>query len=135
MGSAYSMNTSAFLRADAGKGRILVVEDDRTFGEALCQVLDREGYDATLATDFQTALGILEAEQPLDLMLVDIVMPDGVNGVALSRMARLRRRDLKVVYITGYDIPGVDREALGPILQKPVDNQLLIEEIARVLSA
>ena len=50
-------------------------------------------------------------------------------------MARLRRRDLKVVYITGYDIPGVDREALGPILQKPVDNQLLIEEIARVLSA
>ena len=76
MGSAYSMNTSAFLRADAGKGRILVVEDDRTFGEALCQVLDREGYDATLATDFQTALGILEAEQPLDLMLVDIVMPD-----------------------------------------------------------
>jgi CheY-like chemotaxis protein len=129
------MNTSAFLRADAGKGRILVVEDDRTFGEALCQVLDHEGYDATLATDFQTALGILEAEQPLDLMLVDIVMPDGVNGIALSRMARLRRRDLKVVYITGYDIPGVDREALGPILQKPVDNQLLIEEIARVLSA
>jgi CheY-like chemotaxis protein len=112
-----------------------VVEDDRTFGEALCQVLDREGYDATLATDFQTALGILEAEQPLDLMLVDIVMPDGVNGIALSRMARLRRRDLKVVYITGYDIPGVDREALGPVLQKPVDNQLLIGEIARVLSA
>ena len=62
-------------------------------------------------------------------------MPDSVNGIALSRMARLRRRDLKVVYITGYDIPGVDREALGPILRKPVDNQLLIGEIARVLSA
>jgi CheY-like chemotaxis protein len=129
------MGASTFLRAVAGKGRILVVEDDRTFGEALCQVLDREGYETTLATDFQAALAILEAEQPLDLMLVDIVMPDSVNGIALSRMARLRRRDLKVVYITGYDIPGVDREALGPILQKPVDNQLLIEEIARALSA
>jgi len=135
MGSAYSMSASTFPGADAGKCRILVVEDDRTFGETLCQVLDREGYHATLATDFQAALEILEAEQPLDLMLVDIVMPDGVNGIALSRMARLRRRDLKVVYITGYNIPGVDREALGPILQKPVDNQLLIEEIARVLSA
>ena len=50
-------------------------------------------------------------------------MPDSVNGIALSRMARLRRRDLKVIYITGYSIPGVEREALGPILRKPVDNQ------------
>jgi CheY-like chemotaxis protein len=88
----------------------------------------------SLATDFQTALGILEAEQPLDLLLVDIVMPDGINGIALSRMARMRRRDLKVIYITGYSIPGVEREALGPVLRKPVDNQQLIEEIARVLT-
>ncbi len=115
-------------------GRILVVEDDRTFGEALCQVLGRAGYVASLATDFQTALGILEAEQPLDLLLVDIVMPDGINGIALSRMARMRRRELKVVYITGYSIPGVEREALGPVLRKPVDNQQLIDEIARVLA-
>lgn len=121
--------------ADAGKARILVVEDDRTFGEALCQVLSREGYFALLASDFQRALEILEAEEPLDLMLVDIVMPDGVNGLALSRMARLRRRSLKVMYLTGYNIPGVEREALGPILRKPVDNQVLIEEIARVLAA
>ena len=72
----------------------------------------------------------LKAEQPIDLLLVDIVMPDSVNGIALSRMARLRRRELKVIYLTGYSIPGVEREALGPILRKPVDNQVLIEEIA-----
>ena len=118
-----------------GKGHILVVEDDRTFGETLCQVLNRQGYDATLATGFQTALEILEAEHPVDLMLVDIVMPDGVNGIALSRMARLRRRDLKVVYMTGYHIPGAEREALGPILRKPVDTQVLLEEIGRLLVA
>ncbi len=128
------MNAIALQEADVGMGRILVVEDDRTFGEALCQVLSRAGYATSLATDFQTALGILEAEQPLDLLLVDIVMPDGINGIALSRMARMRRRDLKVIYITGYNIPGVEREALGPVLQKPVDNQRLIDEIARVLA-
>lgn len=128
------MNAIAPHEADVGMGRILVVEDDRTFGEALCQVLGRAGYVASLATDFQTALGILEAEQPLDLLLVDIVMPDGINGIALSRMARMRRRELKVVYITGYSIPGVEREALGPVLRKPVDNQQLIDEIARVLA-
>jgi CheY-like chemotaxis protein len=118
-----------------GKHHILVVDDDPTFGEALCQVLSREGYGAVLATSFQAALGILEAEQPVDLLLVDIVMPDGINGLALSRMARLRRRDLKVVYMTGYSIPGIEREALGPILRKPVDNQVLLEEIGRLLVA
>ena len=53
MGSAYSMGASTLQGADAGKGQILVVEDDPTFGEALCQVLDRAGYAATLATDFR----------------------------------------------------------------------------------
>ncbi|HEY2616578.1 MAG TPA: hybrid sensor histidine kinase/response regulator, partial [Acetobacteraceae bacterium] len=77
----------------------------------------------------------LEAELPVDLLLTDIVMPGSVNGIALSRMARLRRRDLKVMYLTGYNIPGVEREALGPILRKPVDNDVLLDEIGRVLSA
>jgi CheY-like chemotaxis protein len=49
-------------------------------------------------------------------------------------MARLRRRDIKVVYMTGYNIPGIDREALGPILRKPIDDRVLIEELGRVLA-
>jgi CheY-like chemotaxis protein len=76
----------------------------------------------------------LNTSGPLDLLLVDIVMPGGVNGLALSRMAKMRRSDLKIIYLTGYTIPGADREALGPILRKPVDNALLIEEIARTLA-
>ena len=122
-------------RTGAGKGRILVVEDDRTFGEAVCQVLRGAGYAADLATDFRAALQILEAEQPLDLMLVDIVMPDSVNGIALSRMARLRRRDLKVIYLTGYNIPGAESEALGPILRKPFDNEILLQEVQRAIAS
>ena len=129
------MTATASQGPTADKGHILVVDDDQTFGEALCRVLNGQGYGTTLATGFQTALEILEAERPVDLMLVDIVMPDGVNGLALSRMARLRRRDLKVVYMTGYSIPGAEREALGPILRKPVDNEVLLEEIGRALAA
>ena len=59
-----------------------------------------------------TALEVLEAERPIDLLITDIVMPGSVNGIALSRMARLRRRDLKVVYLTGYNVPGVENEGL-----------------------
>ena len=117
------------------KAHILVVEDDATYRDTLGRLLTREGYEVSLTMDFRDALEILEGERPVDLLLADIVMPDRVNGIALSRMARLRRRDIKVVYITGYNIPGIDREALGPILRKPVDDTQLVEEIKRTLAA
>lgn len=113
---------------------ILVVDDDALYREALGQVLQREGYTVSLTADFRGALEVLETDQPVDLMVVDIVMPDRVNGVALSRMARLRRKDLKVIYVTGYNIPGIDREALGPILRKPIDDAVLVEEVAKLLA-
>jgi CheY-like chemotaxis protein len=118
----------------SGKGHILLVEDDKAFGEAIGQVLRRAGFDVSVATEFRAALGILEAAGPVDLLLTDIVMPGSVNGIALSRMARLRRRDLKVVYLTGYNVPGVETEASGPILRKPIDDALLVSEIERVLA-
>lgn len=124
--------TTAVRREDAP--HILVVDDDAPYREALGQILQREGYTASLAPDFRGALETLESDRPVDLMLVDIVMPDRVNGVALGRMARLRRKDLKIIYVTGYNIPGIDREALGPILHKPVDEAVLLREISRVLA-
>jgi CheY-like chemotaxis protein len=116
------------------KPHILVVEDDSACREAVGRVLQREGYGVSLTTDFRGALEILESDQPVDLLLADIVMPDRVNGIALARMARLRRRDIKIVYMTGYHIPGIDREALGPILRKPIDDKVLIEEVERALA-
>jgi CheY-like chemotaxis protein len=118
-----------------GKCRILVVEDDVAFGQALCRILAQAGYETVFATDYRSALDTLEGEQQIDLLLADIVMPKGVNGLALARMARLRRRDLKVIYLTGYSIPGVDEEALGPVLRKPIDDRVLIEKIERSLAA
>src|SRR5579871_1509716 len=109
------------------KAHILVVEDDGPYREVLGRLLQREGFEVSLTSDFRDALEILETDRQIDLLLADIVMPDRVNGIALSRMARLRRRDIKVVYITGYQIPGIDREALGPILRKPVAESVLIE--------
>jgi CheY-like chemotaxis protein len=117
-----------------GKAHILLVEDDADFGASIGQILRRAGFDVSLAMDFRLALQILEAEQPVDLLLSDIVMPGSVNGIALSRMARLRRRDLKIVYLTGYNIPGIENEALGPILRKPIDEAVLVSEVERALA-
>jgi len=40
---------------------------------------------------------------------------------------------LQVVYLTGYEIPGIENEALGPVLRKPVDNDALIRGIKGAL--
>lgn len=76
----------------------------------------------------------MSGDQPLDLLLTDIVVPEGVNGMALSRMALMCRRDLKIIYITGYDLPGAEREALDPILRKPVADEVLLAEVRRALA-
>lgn len=118
----------------APRGHILVVDDDETNGAAMGQVLQKSGYSVRVMAHFQPALEALEGDTPIDLLLTDIVMPSRVNGVALSRMARMRRRDIKVLYVTGYDIPGVEREALGPVLRKPVSDEDLLAEIGRLLA-
>ena len=110
------------------------MDDDEAFAEAAGQMLRRAGFEVTLAPDFRVALETLGAEGQIDLLLSDIVMPSSVNGIALSRMARLRRRDLKVLYVTGYHIPGVENEALGPILRKPVEPEQLVNEVKRLLA-
>ena len=74
--------------------RILVVEDDDATRYAMARELAAVGYDVAQACDYRDALPILESQGPVDLLLVDLIMP-GVNGFALARMARLRRLDLK----------------------------------------
>ena len=112
---------------------ILVVEDDDATRYAIARTLEAAGYEVSQAHDYRDALPIVEGHDPLDLLVVDLVMP-GVNGFALARMAHLRRHDLKVVYVTGYDDIPVD-EAMGPILHKPVTPDTLVETIRRELSA
>jgi CheY-like chemotaxis protein len=114
--------------------RILVVDDDSVCGDATARVLRAAGFEVFLAPDYRLALEDLESTRPIDLLITDIVMPDRVNGLALSRMARMRRPELKVIYLTAYDIPGLEDEAAGPVLRKPIDDERLLAEVRRVLA-
>jgi CheY-like chemotaxis protein len=114
--------------------RILLVDDDLAFGDAIARVLRAARFEVFQAADHRLALEDLESTRPIDLLITDIVMPERVNGVALSRMARIRRPGLKVIYLTAYDIPGVEDEVIGPILRKPIDDEHLLAEVRRVLA-
>lgn len=116
------------------KSRILLVDDDEIFRHAAARCLENGGLDVTVAPDYREALPILESDVPVDVLVTDVVMPDRVNGLALARMARLRRPSLKIIYVTGYDIPQITDEALGPVLLKPIDNERLLDEVRRILA-
>lgn len=114
--------------------RILIYEDDPSYAYALSVLLRQAGYEATVATHFATALGELESTDPPDVLIAEIVVPTGeVNGLAMARMARMKNRKIKVLYVTAYDLTAeIKLEAVGPILQKPVANDELIAEVRRL---
>src|SRR5215831_7155075 len=114
--------------------RILVVDDDLACGDATARVLRAAGFEVCLAPDYRLALEDLESTRPVDLLITDVVMPERVNGVALSRMARMRRPGLNVILMTAYDIPGVEEEAIGTVLRKPIDDEHLVAEVKRILA-
>ena len=51
------------------------------------------------------------------------------------RMRRVATAELKVIYISGFDIPHAAGEALGPIIRKRVDGDQLLDAIARTLTS
>ena len=112
---------------------ILFVDDDDGLGHAMAMTLEKAGFAVVAERDYIGALRVLESDKPIDLLLTDIVMPDRVHGFALARMARLRRRGLKVIYLTGHDIPASG--AIGPVLRKPISEKALVDEIRRALAS
>ena len=113
-------------------GHILFVDDDEALCYSAAKALRKAGFVVSVAPDHHLALQILEGPQTLDLLITDLVMPNGINGFALARMARLRRLDLRVLYVTGYDLPL--EEGIGNVLRKPISLDALVAEARNALT-
>jgi CheY-like chemotaxis protein len=115
---------------------VLVVDDDADALEALVAILKSGGHRTVKAESGTAALDILDSDADVDLMLTDIVMP-GLNGFNLARMARLRRRDIKILYMTGFHEQSAavrdTGERLGKLLSKPLRAADLRKEVDAAL--
>src|SRR5262245_46513172 len=114
---------------------LLVVDDELGMRQFLTQLLQREGHTVRVAENGQVAMTLLQQE-PADLMLSDVRMPD-MTGIELLRSARERHPQLEVIMMTAFANVDTAREAflLGAydFVQKPFDNELLKETVARAL--
>ena len=84
-----------------GSEKILVVEDDPAVRKVTVFMLEELGYQVLKAKDGQSALAVLKEEQ-VDLLFSDIVMPGGMRGDELAKLAVESNPDLKVLHCTGF---------------------------------
>ena len=125
--------------APRGAGEtLLVVEDDASVRMLVLEVLSELGYSGVEAPEGQVALRILESGQPIDLLVTDVGLP-GLNGRQLADLAREKRPNLKVLFITGYAANATVRsEFLGPgmdMITKPFAMDALGRKVSEMLGA
>jgi len=124
---------------EAGKAKILVVEDDDMVRAHIVRMLRSMGYGVVESENGARALEILQNREDLDLLLTDVVMPGGMNGFQLADEARRSRPDLRVLFTSGYaeaqlaDAGQAYSEA--DLLRKPYRRADLANRMAQALKA
>lgn len=126
--------------------RLLIVDDDPDFVAGIKAILDTAEYETTVAYNPKDGFAALKARR-YDLLLLDIMMGRGAEGVMMARKIRKdpALRDLPVLIITGireqiaFLFPG---QAVHPhfvpldeLLEKPVEPELLLEKVEALLQA
>ena len=119
--------------AASGRGTILVVEDDQDVLAVTAECLREFGYYVVTAVDAARALEILRGEQPIDLLLSDVIIPGGTNGAQLAVKARRIRPQLKVLLTSGYAATALSLEHGLPEDLSVVGKPYQRDELARKL--
>ena len=111
---------------------ILVVEDDAEMAELLVRGLREESYDVDLARDGGAALR-LSGQTSFDLILLDVMLPGGTDGLEVAKRLRLRGEHAPVLLLTARDsvpdvVKGLDAGA-DDYMTKPFS---FLELLARI---
>jgi CheY-like chemotaxis protein len=113
--------------------RILLTEDDPTVASIAEVMLGDLGHKVLRAANAEEALQVLRSDAEVDLLLSDVVMPGGMNGVELAKQAIDMRPRVKILLSSGYAGESLDpslAQGAWPFLRKPY----LASELAHALA-
>ncbi len=114
---------------------ILVVDDEPLAAQQVSKFLERSDVRTSMAGSGNAALA-LHSDDPADLIVTDLRMPDG-DGVELIRAIRAEEPGRPIVVVTGQVLREAETEALDAgateLLRKPLDLQELAAAVARHL--
>lgn len=117
--------------------RILLAEDDDNMRVFLRNSLRKAGYDVVDYPDGRPAYERFR-EEPFDLLLTDIVMPE-MDGIELARRATELDPEIKVMFITGFAAVALNPDSNAPkdakVLNKPFHLKDLVDEVQKILAA
>jgi PAS domain S-box-containing protein len=117
---------------------ILVVEDNDLVRQYAISQLRDAGYQVLAAADGQQALNWLASAQQIDLLFTDVLMPGGMNGYELVQQAKHLRKNLPVLYTSGYTEKALTDEEIHngsiAILNKPYHRAALLNRVAQMLT-
>ena len=124
--------------------RLLMIDDDPDFVAGIKSILVSAGYEVEVAYDPKAGLLALQT-RPYDLLLLDIMMGRGAEGVMIARKLRKdsKLREMPVLIMTGmreqiaFLFPG---EPIHPgfvnvdeLVEKPVEPSLLLEKVSTLI--
>jgi two-component system, cell cycle sensor histidine kinase and response regulator CckA len=137
--AAPSAAAPAAARALGGAETILLVEDETRVRKLIADVLQRRGYQVLEATRGEEALRLAAAhEGPIDLAVVDVVMPE-MSGPDVVRELAASRPSMRVLYVSGYTEEAIVhhgiQESGAAFLQKPFLPESLAAKVREALDA
>jgi PAS domain S-box-containing protein len=131
--------------AVAGKMRVgtetvLLVEDESSLRGPVRSILERQGFHVLEAGSGVEALAVWRHHQSsIDLLLVDVVMPDGMSGPDLAETLRVDNPRLRVLFTSGYtaDVAGLHWPMKKGVsfLQKPYHADKLVDAVRDCLDS
>ena len=117
--------------------KIILAEDDNDMRRFLVKALQNAGYDVISFDNGLSAYQRLR-EEPFELLLTDIVMPE-MDGIELARRASELDPDIKIMFITGFAAVALNSDSATPknakVLSKPVHLRELVSEVQKMLAA
>jgi two-component system cell cycle sensor histidine kinase/response regulator CckA len=136
-GAAPQPSTEALI---GGPETVLVVEDEEGVRALVSDILTRKGYTVLTACDSLSARAVMaDASRPPDLVLTDVMMPDGTGPELVDALSREAGTRLRALYMSGYAGAVLARQgklaADSEFLQKPFTAPQLLLRIRELFDA